>query len=82
MLPDLVSPALFPRAKKSGATGLPKAFTGMPDTPENRRKFIATVPTGRLSEPEDVANAALFPASGEAAFISGVEFPVDGARTF
>ncbi len=64
-----------------GATGLLEAFMGMPDTPENRKKFIATVPMGRLSEPEDVANAALFLASDEAAFISGVEFPVDGART-
>ncbi|MBI5790043.1 MAG: glucose 1-dehydrogenase [Rhodocyclales bacterium] len=64
-----------------GATGLLEAFMGMPDTPENRKKFIATVPMGRLSEPEDIANAALFLASDEAAFISGVEFPVDGART-
>jgi len=36
---------------------------------------------GRLSEPEDIANAAVFLASDEAKFISGVEFPVDGART-
>jgi 3-oxoacyl-[acyl-carrier protein] reductase len=64
-----------------GATGLLEAFMGMPDTPENRKKFIATVPMGRLSEPQDVANAALYLASDEASFISGVEFPVDGART-
>jgi 3-oxoacyl-[acyl-carrier protein] reductase len=64
-----------------GATGLLEAFMGMPDTPENRKKFIATVPMGRLSEPQDVANAALYLASDEAGFISGVEFPVDGART-
>lgn len=64
-----------------GATGLLEAFMGMPDTPENRKKFIATVPMGRLSEPQDIANAALYLASDEANFISGVEFPVDGART-
>lgn len=64
-----------------GATGLLEAFMGMPDTPENRKKFIATVPMGRLAEPQDIANAALYLASDEANFISGVEFPVDGART-
>lgn len=64
-----------------GATGLLEAFMGMPDTPENRKKFIATVPMGRLSEPQDIANAALYLASDEANFISGVELPVDGART-
>src|SRR5258706_1344079 len=64
-----------------GATGLLESFMGMPDTPENRKKFIATVPLGRLSEPRDVARAALFLASDDADFITGVEFPVDGGRT-
>ena len=54
---------------------------GVPDTPENRAKFIATIPLGRLARPADVANAALFLASDAAGFISGVEFPVDGGRT-
>ena len=64
-----------------GETALLEAFMGVPDTPENRAKFIATIPMGRLSRPDDVAAAALFLASDDAAFISGVEFPVDGART-
>lgn len=64
-----------------GATGLLEAFMGMPDTPENRKKFIATIPMGRLSEPLDIARAAVFLASDDAAFITGVEFPVDGGRT-
>jgi len=64
-----------------GATGLLEAFMGMPDTPENRKKFIATIPLGRLSEPRDIARAAVFLASDDAEFISGVEFPVDGGRT-
>jgi 3-oxoacyl-[acyl-carrier protein] reductase len=64
-----------------GETGLLEAFMGMPDTPENRKKFIATIPLGRLSTPWDIARAAVFLASDDAAFISGVEFPVDGART-
>lgn len=64
-----------------GATGLLEAFMGMPDTPENRARFIATVPLGRLSEAEDIANACLYLASEEAAFITGVVLPVDGGRT-
>ena len=64
-----------------GETALLEAFMGVPDTPENRAKFIATIPMGRLSRPDDVAAAAVFLASDESAFISGVEFPVDGART-
>ena len=64
-----------------GETALLEKFMGVPDTPENRAKFIATIPLGRLSRPADVANAALFLASDAAEFISGVEFPVDGGRT-
>ena len=64
-----------------GATGLLESFMGMPDTPENRQKFIATIPLGRLSEPKDIARAAVFLGSDDAEFISGVEFPVDGGRT-
>jgi 3-oxoacyl-[acyl-carrier protein] reductase len=64
-----------------GETGLLETFMGVPDTPENRAKFIATIPLGRLSKPIDVANACVYFASDEAEFISGVVFPVDGART-
>ena len=64
-----------------GATGMLELFMGMPDTPENRKKFIATIPLGRLSEPLDIARAAVFLASDDAGFITGVEFPVDGGRT-
>lgn len=64
-----------------GETGLLEKFMGVPDTPENRAKFIASIPLGRLSRPSDVAQAALYLASDAAEFISGVEFPVDGGRT-
>jgi len=64
-----------------GVTGLLESFMGVPDTPENRARFIATIPLGRLSTPEDMANAALWLASDEAAFITGIELPVDGGRT-
>jgi 3-oxoacyl-[acyl-carrier protein] reductase len=64
-----------------GETALLEKFMGVPDTPENRARFIATIPLGRMSRPSDIASAALYLASDQAAFISGVEFPVDGART-
>ena len=64
-----------------GATALLETFMGLPDTPENRQKFIASVPFGRMSTPEDLANAALFLASDEAAFLTGVILEVDGGRT-
>ena len=62
-------------------TALLEDFMGMPDTPENRNKFLASIPLGRLARPNDVANAALYLASDAAEFITGVEFPVDGGRT-
>jgi 3-oxoacyl-[acyl-carrier protein] reductase len=64
-----------------GETGLLEKFMGVPDTPENRSRFIATIPLGRLCRASDVAAAALYLASDAAEFISGVEFPVDGGRT-
>jgi 3-oxoacyl-[acyl-carrier protein] reductase len=63
-----------------GETGLLTTFMGMDDTPANRAKFIATIPLGRLSRPSDIANAALFLASDEAEFITGVCMEVDGGR--
>ena len=64
-----------------GVTGMLGDFMGVPDTPENRARFIATIPLGRLAVPQDIANVALFLASDEAAFLTGVELPVDGGRT-
>jgi 3-oxoacyl-[acyl-carrier protein] reductase len=63
-----------------GETGLLESFMGLPDTPANRAKFIATIPLGRLSRPIDIANACLYLASDEAAFVTGVVLEVDGGR--
>lgn len=63
-----------------GETALLEAFMGLPDTPENRRRFEATVPLGRLSRPDDISSAAVYLASDEAAFITGVVLEVDGGR--
>jgi 3-oxoacyl-[acyl-carrier protein] reductase len=64
-----------------GDTAMLGDFMGVPDTPENRARFIATIPMGRMSQPRDIANAAVFLASDEASFLTGVELPVDGGRT-
>jgi 3-oxoacyl-[acyl-carrier protein] reductase len=45
-----------------------------------RAKFIASIPLGRLSQPQDIAHAALYLASDEAAFITGACLEVDGGR--
>ena len=63
-----------------GETGMTELFMGLPDTPENRAKFLATIPLGRFSTPADVANAALFLASPESSMITGVALEVDGGR--
>ena len=62
------------------ATGLLSEFMGVEDTPENRQRFIATIPMGRFSTPEDVASACLYLSSDEAKFITGVCIEVDGGR--
>jgi len=49
--------------------------------PGRREERIGEVPLGRLATAADVANAALFLASDEAAFINGVAFPIDGGTT-
>jgi len=62
-------------------TALIEQFLGVPDTPEARAKVVAGIPLGRMSTPEDVAEASLYLASDAARFITGVELPVDGGRT-
>ena len=61
-------------------TGLSTEFAGGPLDQARRDKFLASIPLGRFSTALDVANAALFLASDEAAFISGTCLEVDGAR--
>lgn len=60
----------------AGDTPLLPAFLG----PNTREAFEATVPLGRLSTPADVARAALYLASDDAEFITGVALEIDGGR--
>ena len=64
----------------SPETSLSADFAGGALTEEAKKRFLATIPLGRFSTPLDVANACLYLASEEAAFISGVCIEVDGAR--
>ncbi|MBL8565088.1 MAG: glucose 1-dehydrogenase [Hyphomicrobiaceae bacterium] len=63
-----------------GETGMLEMFMGVPDTPENRARFVSTIPLGRMSRPEDIANAAVFLAEPASEFITGVAIEVDGGR--
>ena len=47
---------------------------------EGMARYRATVPLGRLNQPEDLARAALFLASDDAAMITGTALEVDGGR--
>lgn len=63
-----------------GETALLTTFMGMEDTPENRAKFVSTIPLGRMSRPSDIANAALFFADPASELVTGVCMEVDGGR--
>ncbi len=63
----------------AGETPLLKMFMGE-DTPEVRAKFLATIPMGRFSTPEDMGNAACYLCSDEASMVTGVCMEVDGGR--
>ena len=63
----------------AGETGMLHLFMGE-DTPEKRAQFISSIPLGRLSLREDMANAALFLCSDEAEMITGLCMEVDGGR--
>lgn len=63
----------------AGETPLLKSFMGE-DTPEMRAKFLSTIPIGRFSTPDDIANAALYLCSDEASMVTGVALEVDGGR--
>ena len=63
----------------AGETPLLKSFLGE-DTPEMRAKFLATIPIGRFSTPDDMGATAAFLCSDAASMITGVALEVDGGR--
>ncbi|HZH10067.1 MAG TPA: SDR family oxidoreductase [Microvirga sp.] len=66
-------------APVAGETPLLATFMGE-DTPERRQQFVNSIPLGRFSTPQDIANTALYLASDEASMITGVVLEVDGGR--
>ncbi|MDB5511107.1 MAG: short chain dehydrogenase family protein [Enterovirga sp.] len=66
-------------APVAGETPLLASFMGE-DTPEKREAFRASVPWGRLSTPQDIANSALFLCSDESEMVTGAVLTVDGGR--
>ncbi|MXQ08859.1 glucose 1-dehydrogenase [Alphaproteobacteria bacterium GH1-50] len=63
----------------AGETPLLASFMGE-DTPEMRAKFLSTIPVGRFSTPEDIAEAAVYLASDASSMVTGVALEVDGGR--
>lgn len=61
-------------------TPLLSTFMGVADTAENRARFLASIPLGRLCQPSDVAQAAVFLADPASNFVTGVCLEVDGGR--
>lgn len=64
-----------------GETAMLGDFMGMEDTPANRERFLARIPLGRFTRPDDVASAVAFLASDEASYLTGVCLDVDGGRS-
>lgn len=70
-----------------GLTATPMAirFTSRDNDPEEARRneqaLIASIPMGRLCRPEEVAQAALWLASDDSSFVTGIALPVDGGFT-
>jgi NAD(P)-dependent dehydrogenase (short-subunit alcohol dehydrogenase family) len=43
-------------------------------------RIVSTIPMGRMGKPEEIAKAALFLASDDSSFVTGIELFVDGGR--
>ena len=52
-----------------------------PDPQAELRRVLARIPMDRMAEPEEIASAALFLASDDSSYITGVALPVDGGLT-
>ena len=49
--------------------------------PEHAREYLGRIPLGRFGEPSDVARLIAFLASDDAAWITGIDVPIDGGQT-
>jgi NAD(P)-dependent dehydrogenase (short-subunit alcohol dehydrogenase family) len=60
-----------------GPTGTPLVDR---QPPEAIARMVSTIPMGRIGSPEEIAKAALFLASDDSSFVTGIELFVDGGR--
>ena len=51
-------------------------FVGAPS--EVKGQFVSLIPMGRIGQPHEIATAALFLASDDSSFVTGIELFVDG----
>ncbi len=72
---NVVSPGVIDTA------GLNELFGGGDQSEDVKAGMLATIPSGRIGQPEDVAQAVLFLASDAASFVNGAELFVDGGMT-
>jgi NAD(P)-dependent dehydrogenase (short-subunit alcohol dehydrogenase family) len=71
--PGLTDTPMLPGFMGRGATAEQAA--------ETQKRFVSMIPLARVAQAEDIANTALFLASDESAYITGVAIPVDGGFT-
>jgi NAD(P)-dependent dehydrogenase (short-subunit alcohol dehydrogenase family) len=75
---NVVCPGLADTPMKTGFTGR----SGDPaEAAANQARLLTNVPMGRLCKAEEVAHAALWLASDDSSFVTGVALPVDGGFT-
>ncbi len=66
-------------APAAGRTPMLESMFGN-DPSAGIERVLATIPLGRLCDPADVASAAVYLASDEAGYVTGIVLPVDGGR--
>src|SRR5258708_7222251 len=52
-----------------------------PQPPDVIARIVSTVPMGRMGEPDEIARAALFLASDDSSFVTGIKLFVDGRES-
>jgi NAD(P)-dependent dehydrogenase (short-subunit alcohol dehydrogenase family) len=80
---DLQARQIRVNAVSPGSTNTP-GLNNLGLTEEQRKQFLtsraATIPLGRLGDPDDIAKAVVFLASDDSSFITGIELFVDGGQ--